>query len=106
MHCAKCGAENPDGSKSCKNCGTALDQLAATQQAPKLTLAAMLAVGSVMLGFLSLFFGPLSILGIILGGVALKLTAKDPAHEGKGVAIAGLVVSIVMLVIWIILIVK
>ena len=105
MYCAKCGAENHDVGKFCKNCGVALDQVVATQQVQKTTRTSALAITSLVLGILGFFLGFLSILAIIFGGVALNQIGKDPTLGGKGMAIAGLVLGIVMFALWIITII-
>ena len=52
------------------------------------------------LSILSLVFGfLLPILGIIFGIIALVQISKDPQQEGKGLAIAGIVLGVVLTVL-------
>jgi len=44
----------------------------------------------------------LSILAIIFGGVGISQTGRDAYLKGRGMAIAGLVLGIVAIVLWII----
>lgn len=46
----------------------------------------------------------MSVLGIIFGAVGISQTGKDPNLGGRGMAIAGLVLGIAMIALWIILI--
>jgi hypothetical protein len=117
MYCSKCGEQNADESKFCKNCGAALTQVVDTsrltheprppviQQVDKTTRTSGLAIASLVLGILSVFFSPLGILAIIFGGVAISQTGKDTTLGGRGMAITGLVLGIVIIAIWIIAIV-
>jgi uncharacterized protein DUF4190 len=71
-----------------------------------------LAVASLVLGIVGLVFSfipivgviawPMVILGIVFGGIALNKANQAPASSSKGMAIAGLVCSIIGLVICII----
>jgi len=47
----------------------------------------------------------LSVLAIIFGGVAISQTGKDPTLGGRGMAIAGLVLGIIIVAVWIITII-
>jgi len=47
----------------------------------------------------------LGLLAVIFGGVALSAINKDPRLGGKGLAIAGLVIGIIDLAVWIVLLV-
>jgi uncharacterized protein DUF4190 len=71
-----------------------------------------LAVASLVLGIVGLVFSfipfigviawPMVILGIVFGGIALNKANQAPASSSKGMAIAGLVCSIVGLAICVI----
>jgi uncharacterized membrane protein YvbJ len=116
MFCSKCGEENPEGSKFCTKCGAALVQpkapAAAAAPAPTPRAAATgertsgMAVAALVMGILGfLFFGLLSILAIIFGGIGISQTNKDPSLKGRGMAVAGLVLGIIGIVggiIWLI----
>src|SRR5207253_2647644 len=60
-----------------------------------------MAMASLILGCVSLVCcQPLAIVGIILGIVALNQTKTDPNKSGRGLAIAGIAVSIATLIIF------
>ena len=48
-------------------------------------------------GFVTSFF--CGVLGIVFSAIGLSQTGKDPNQGGRGLAIAGLIISIVSLVI-------
>ena len=112
MFCPKCGAENPEVSSFCQKCGAALAQPtpapAPTPQQPVVMQAGRtsgMAITSLVLGIVGLLFNPLSVLAVIFGAVALSQIGKDPTLKGKGMAMAGLILGIVIAAIWIILII-
>ncbi len=60
-----------------------------------------MALASLILGCLSLVCcQPLAIVGLILGLIALSQTKSDPAKTGRGLAIAGVAVSIAGIVLF------
>jgi hypothetical protein len=122
MYCAKCGAQNPEGSNFCQSCGTALVATPSSSQTtqaspivsppptqatpatyPSATTQPIkrtsgMAVAALVLGILGFFTGITSILAIIFGGVAMNETSKNPDISGRGMAVAGLVLGIIVLV--------
>jgi hypothetical protein len=104
MYCTNCGAQNPDGSSFCQKCGAALGTAAApTPVIQPVAIARKtsgMAVASLVLGILGFMTGITAVLAIIFGAVALGQIAKDPGLDGKGMAIAGLVMGIVVVVGW------
>lgn len=119
MYCAKCGAQIVEGSSFCGKCGaavpppaapsvsTATPSSAATAPAQPTTAGTRtsgLAVASLVLGIVGIFLNFLSILAIIFGGIAISQTSKNPDLKGKGLAIAGLVLGILVAISWIALI--
>ena len=117
MFCSKCGQQNDDNATTCVKCGATLKQkaqnIATEQEQPKVTpvqpaevnqtqptnKTSSSAIGSLITGIIGLF-----IAGIILGcvGISLALNAfreiKTKQVKGKGMAIAGLIVSIIAFV--------
>jgi FtsH-binding integral membrane protein len=53
--------------------------------------------GMAITGFVTSFF--CGVLGIVFSAIGLSQTGKDPSQGGRGLAIAGLIISIVSLVI-------
>jgi hypothetical protein len=119
MFCAKCGTQLEEGVKFCPKCGApvappaevapsgatppATTAPAATPQA--VTRTSGFAIASLVLGIVGILINPLAILAIIFGGIGMSQTGKDPNLKGKGMAIAGLVLGIIMVAFWIIFIV-
>jgi hypothetical protein len=112
MYCNNCGAQNPEGSSFCSKCG---NRLTPAQVMPQQTPAAAtparktngLAIAALVLGIAS-FVPPLaicSIPAIIMGAIALNQIKKDPALEGRGMALAGLICGSIVLFLWICLII-
>jgi hypothetical protein len=64
-----------------------------------------LAVAALVLGIAGLIFNFLGILAIIFGAIANGQINRDPELGGKGMAIAGLVLGIVTIVLWILVLV-
>jgi uncharacterized membrane protein YvbJ len=116
MYCAKCGAQNPDDGKFCQKCGATLTQTMAPPSAPTATSATAqpavtgtrtsgLAVASLVLGIIGLLINFLAILAIIFGAIGISQTGKDPNLKGRGMAVAGLVLGIFSIALWIAMIV-
>jgi hypothetical protein len=97
MYCLKCGANNPDGGTFCQACGVPLAAVPAPAPTLPYRRTSGLAVASLVLGIAGFFsFGLTSILAIIFGGIALSQISKDSTLDGKGMAVAGLVMGIVV----------
>jgi len=96
MFCKNCGKEIDDNAVVCPHCGVATEKMAASAPAPaqKNTIA--------LVGFILSFFG--GILGLILSIVGL-VNSKKPeyAGDGKNLAIAGIIISCVVLVFMIVI---
>jgi prepilin-type processing-associated H-X9-DG protein len=105
MKCQKCGTENPEEVKICRSCGCALMSTEATVASqPNRTSA--LAITSLVLGLLSFCTFFLTVpLAVIFGIISLVMIAKSHGQlKGKGLAIAGIAVPVVILPIWILVI--
>jgi hypothetical protein len=95
MTCPRCQMANPPGTAICASCGFALRGARAGGAGQKKGLA----IASLVLGVLSIctFAGLVvgGLVGTILGIVALVKANSSPAtHGGKGLAIAGIVTSV------------
>ena len=114
MKCSKCSAELEDNAKFCPQCGAPVgDDYVQHEQAqtqnqsqsqgqPQGNTAYVYqrTNGFAIAGFVLSFFVP--ILGIIFSAIALK-QISDRGEGGKGLAIAGLVLSIVWICVALIL---
>ncbi len=105
MYCSKCGAQNPEGITTCQSCGaplaivasspaTAVSATAVPSSPPKESSG--LAVAALVLGILGFFTGITSVLAIIFGAVAMSQTKKNLNLAGRGMAVAGFVMGIVV----------
>ena len=122
IYCTKCGTRSSDGDVFCRKCGLALNQETpistlmiaqipvspdtVTVQTEPMPRTSGFAVTSLVLGIIA-FIPPFflsSILAIIFGGIAMGKTGRDPNLAGRGMAITGLVLGIIVVVIWVVLI--
>ena len=103
MNCPKCNYPNDPRNKFCQNCGSPLLQNANKPKSEKYGLA----ISSFVLGILGFVFTFIvigivpAIIGLILGIVSI---AKDT--KKKGMAIAGIVISIIAIMLFIILVIS
>lgn len=109
MFCQKCGQEVEEGAKVCPKCGVELEAKAEAQPKvapvqPKVAPAQPKVAQPVqqnenpagnlaICGFVASFF--VSLVGIILSAIALKKYKNQENKQNKGLATAGLVLSIV-----------
>lgn len=103
MYCSKCGAPIDDNATFCPNCGSSTSPAAAqpynyTQPQPAPQTKSN---GCAIAGFILAFFMPL--IGFILSIVGIS-KAKECGGDGKGLAIAGLVLSLLDIIVYIIII--
>lgn len=106
MFCNKCGANLPDGTTFCPNCGAPMQngyqqngyQQNGYQQ-PVSQPGKGLAIAGMILGIISFFCFPAitGALGIIFGAVA-----KSKGYRG-GMATAGIVCGVIGIVLWLIM---
>ena len=107
MYCPKCGTENPDNAQLCHSCSSVLTST--PTQAPSLGVKTSgLAIAALVLGILSFFtFGITAIPAIILGIISLVRIEKSGGRmTGRGFAIAGIVVSVLALLMWVPVVLK
>ena len=118
MFCPKCGAQNVDDAKFCVNCGSQIEkpegeqaqmeqapivQSSATETAPAAPVKTRMsgcAIAGFVLSLVGLFTGSYGalicgILGIVFSAIGMRAASINPQVKGKGLAIAGLVISIV-----------
>ena len=125
--CPNCGTSLNDNEKFCKNCGTKQAEESAVQNTqqeqsfseqkvdnsvqPQNAGTCGFAIASLVLGIVTWILGWFTfaipgILGIIFGALAMS-QCKKTGKSGYGMAVAGFVISIIMVVIffiWLILI--
>jgi hypothetical protein len=112
MYCNNCGTQNPDQSAFCSKCGNRLAPVQVIPQQPQVTAAHArktngLAIASMVLGIASII-PPLaicSIPAIIMGAIALNQIKKDPSLDGRGMALAGVIIGSIFLALWILAII-
>lgn len=115
MNCKNCGNEIPEGARVCVNCGVAAQEEAVVTPAAESKNAPgkILSIVSLVLGVLSILSNcccsfllgmfapivavPFSIAGLVTGFIGMK-QAKD-AGEKNGMAIAGLICSVVGVIV-------
>lgn len=111
--CLACGFVGRSDLEFCKACGAPFSQSAAYAPHPSAGYASWdepesekkaMAIASLVIGILSFltfgFFGVGAILGIVLGIMAMKRVKNEPwRYGGRGIAIAGLVLSICSLLV-------
>ena len=109
--CTNCGKEVPEGNNACSNCGTMLNGAAPTPAAqPTVVVNSQPAQGNGMAtaGFVVslvsslLCCGSFNLISLILSIVGL-VKSKDVGGKGKGLAIAGIIISALGLILLIIL---
>ncbi|MBM4020243.1 MAG: DUF4190 domain-containing protein [Planctomycetes bacterium] len=62
-----------------------------------------MAIASLVLGLVGIFAcGFLGILAIIFGAVGMRDTRRDPNVKGRGLAVAGLILGIIDIVLWLV----
>ena len=111
--CTNCGQEISEGYAFCEKCGTAVDGNGKAQAAPQPTVVvnnttapAKKSNGMAIAGFVTslvnmlLCCGSISLISLILSIVG-AVKAKDCDGEGKGLAIAGIIISAIMMLIFV-----
>ena len=107
--CPNCGAEVPDGAAACPSCGamqggaTVPQQQVVVNNPPAQSKSNGLAIAGFVVSLVStiLCCGSLNVISLVLSIVG-AVKAKDYDGNGKGLAIAGIVISAIGLVILII----
>ncbi len=100
MYCKNCGKELPDGAKFCRECGAAQSEAytnrnASGFQAPPYVMPVYVKKEYNILAILGLVFSFLvCIAGLVLSILGYR-KADEMGGEGKGLALAGIIVSAV-----------
>jgi len=111
--CTNCGKEVPEGNNACTNCGTPVTAgnnngnsttVVVNQVPPKQTNGFALAGFIVSLVSTILCCGSFNTISLILSIIGV-VKAKDYDGAGKGLGIAGIIISAITLVIGIILVI-
>lgn len=103
MYCKHCGNQIEEGSVFCAHCGQKVQETTIeTSIQPNQTIETTSTTSTksenpaqttAIIGFVLAFF--VSIAGLIVSSIALKKYSTQENQEGRGLAVAGLVVSIV-----------
>jgi uncharacterized membrane protein YvbJ len=104
IYCSNCGNPNVEGDVFCRNCGRPLNRATSNYAAAPPTIILQepaphtsgLSIAALVLGLLGIW--PLA---IIFGGIGISQTKPGRNVSGRGMAIAGLVLGIVVGLIWI-----
>jgi len=91
-YCSNCGAEQNDGGRFCSNCGNQLNGVVTYNNNNNGTYA--YTNGAAIAGFICSFF--FTIIGLILSIIGISEANKHDG-TGKGLAIAGLIISLLRL---------
>ena len=103
MYCTNCGKEIDDKAVICVHCGVPTDNYSTLANVKTEQKTNGLAIAGFAVGLASLWFGAFlaipSVAGLILSIFGMKNKAKY--NRCNGLAVAGLVISIVSVVIWV-----
>jgi len=99
MYCPKCGTQNPDQAKFCSACGAILTPAPPESPEQIMPKTSGLAIAALILGILSAFTCLLTgIPSIICGIISLiKIEKSGGRITGKGFALAGIILPVVVL---------
>ena len=112
MYCKKCGATVPEGGSFCQKCGAAVDQSTAESPPPQAqpqpgptveaTTTSGFAIAALVCGIAGFLINFIAVLAVIFGAIGMSQVSKNPNLKGKGMAIAGLVMGIIVVFLWVI----
>ena len=117
MYCSKCGTQSSEGDLFCRKCGSQFSDATpmppptpATTTQPRQNEVVTkrksgFAVASLILGIVGLIISPCLIFGIVFGAVALGQTGKNHQLSGRGMALAGLCISVIGIILWVLAII-
>lgn len=99
MFCKNCGKEINDNAVVCPNCGVATENMAKNNSAPAPAQKNSMAIAGFVLALLGF-----NVISLILSIVGLSYSKRpEYAGDGKGFAIAGIVLSCIYIAFFIIL---
>jgi hypothetical protein len=120
MYCSNCGAQSSEGDRFCRKCGSKFSDVTTTfsdvtTTPPPVTATtdqprqneevtkrkSGFAVASFILGIIGLIVSPCLIFGLVFGAVALGQTGKMHQLSGRGLAIAGFIISLAGIILWV-----
>ena len=120
MFCTKCGANLPDGTAFCSSCGRPQGQPANAQQPQEqqpaqgqpyaqqpyyLPINPAPTNGMAIAGLACSLFGVTCLFGLIFSIVGLVQSKKHPSKPGRGLAIAGIIISSCFVLLYVAIIV-
>lgn len=104
MRCTACGAENPDTNNFCQSCGFGFTGTNTAQAAVIPPKTSGLAIAALILGILSFACALTAIPALICGIIALiQIGGSNGRIKGLGLAITGLILSILLPIIMILI---
>lgn len=104
--CPQCGFRGAAPARAKPAAWTLADPALAAAPAPPPGASQQqgLAVGALVCGLVCFVFPPLSIVAIILGAIGMNQAERSPqTHGGKGMAVAGLVLGLIVAVFWLVI---
>lgn len=97
--CCECGKELEENSNTCKNCGNVLEEKKNVNTGQVKNKTNGFAIAGFVISIVSIFCcGIPSWLGLVFSIIGL-VNANKSEGEGKGVAIAGIVISTILLIL-------
>ncbi len=109
MYCQNCGFKNEEGAAFCGNCGTNL-KVKTTIVYPNETAGSNekyngMAIAGFVLGIVNIWFGAVFVVGVI--GLILSIMGNNQIKlnggKGKGLAVAGIVINIITLSLYLLI---
>ena len=107
MFCANCGTQLVEGSKVCHNCGTRVEQDSAPANEyirfDNVTKFSAMAIVGFVISLVGILIAavPCGIIGLVFSSLGIR-DAQVRRYRGNGLAISGLVISIIDIIIGII----
>ena len=109
MFCKNCGTELVEGNNTCQNCGMPTENVSSSSEehtqdtnslVPKFSTKAIVGFVLSLIGIIVAAL-PCGIIGLVFSSLGMK-EVQLPQYKGNGMVIAGMVISIIDIVIGII----